>query len=190
MNNLTLQCKTSSIPHPEGSHAAVCLDVIDLGLVETEFQGQRKVVPKVKLVFGTEHKGPDGKQATISKNFTASLHPKAKLCEFLSKWRGRPVAAGEVIELEKLIGVSCNLFISHQQNAVGRTFASIDLVSKPTKKVAPDGTYDPAEMRQRIFELRARDTAARPPGAQAPATAPKPAAASPVATEFDPDVGF
>ena len=31
-------------PHEEGTHAMVCVDVVDLGLVETEFQGVKKMV--------------------------------------------------------------------------------------------------------------------------------------------------
>lgn len=154
--SMVLQCKESSRPHPEGIHPAVCVDVIDLGLVEVEFQGQRRMVNKVKVLFETEQKGEDGKNCTVSKNFTASLHPKAKLAEFLGKWRGRPVVPGEFIDLDKLIGACCTLVISHQQNMVGRTYASIDAVSKPSRKVAPSGQYDPADMRRRIAEAAAR----------------------------------
>ena len=130
MSNMILQCKDSGDfkPHPEGIHPAVCVDVMDLGLVETEFQGQKKMVNKVKITFETEAKTEDGKNCTVSKNFTASLHPKAKLAEFLGKWRGRPVVPGETIDLGKLIGACCTLVISHQQNMVGKTYASIDAV--------------------------------------------------------------
>lgn len=169
---MILQCKEGGdfTPHPEGIHPAVCLDVIDLGLVETEFQGQRRQVNKVKLVFESEQRMEDGKAFTISKNFTASLHPKAKLAEFLGKWRGRPIVPGESIDLAKLIGASCTLVVSHQQNMVGRTYASIDAISKPTRKVTPSGGYDPAAMRQRIAEWKAK---------QQGVTAPPVAAAMP-----------
>ena len=93
----------------------------DTRLVETEFQGQKKMVNKVKLVFESEQKTEDGKNCVVSKNFTASLHPKAKLAEFLGKWRGRPVMPGETIDLAKLLGACCTLVISHQQNLAGKT---------------------------------------------------------------------
>lgn len=201
MNNLTLTCKDSGDfkPHPEGIHPAVCVDVMDLGLVETDFQGVKKMVNKVKLTFETEAKGDDGKPCTVSKNFTASLHPKAKLSEFLGKWRGRQVAPGETIGLDKLIGASCTLVISHQQNLSGKTYAAIDAVSKPTKKVTPSGTYDPAAARQRYADWKAKQ-AVPAPTAAAPVAAPQatsPAAPAPVksgaasaAPDFDPEVGF
>ena len=106
MNNLTLTCKDSGDfkPHPEGIHPAVCVDVMDLGLVETDFQGVKKMVNKVKLTFESEALTEDGKRCTVFRSFSASLHPKSNLSTFLSKWRGRPVAPGESIELQKLIG--------------------------------------------------------------------------------------
>lgn len=201
MNNLTLTCKDSGDfkPHPEGIHPAVCVDVMDLGLVETDFQGVKKMVNKVKLTFESEAKGDDGKPCTVSKNFTASLHPKAKLSEFLSKWRGRQVAPGETIGLDKLIGASCTLVISHQQNLSGKTYAAIDAVSKPTKKVTPSGTYDPAAARQRYADWKAKQAAAPLASSSAPTAAapvapavPSKSSAAPAAPqpEYDPEVGF
>jgi len=207
MSNMVLQCKDSGDfkPHPEGIHPAVCVDVMDLGLVETEFQGQKKMVNKVKLVFESEQKTEDGKaNCTVSKNFTASLHPKAKLAEFLGKWRGRPVNPGETIDLAKLIGACCTLVISHQQNMSGKTYAAIDAVSKPTKRVAPAGTYNPAETRQRYTEWKAKQhggqksavggqpvvAPAATPVAAAPAPAPAAAPQASATADFDPTVGF
>jgi hypothetical protein len=205
MSNMVLQCKDSGDfkPHPEGIHPAVCVDVMDLGLVETEFQGQKKMVNKVKLVFESEQKTEDGKgNCTVSKNFTASLHPKAKLAEFLGKWRGRPVTPGETIDLAKLLGACCTLVISHQQNMSGKTYAAIDAVSKPTKKVTASGTYNPAETRQRFAEWKAKQGGGQKPvGGSQPAatpvaTAPTPAPAAVAApqasvpADFDPEVGF
>jgi hypothetical protein len=204
-------------PHPEGIHPAVCVDVIDLGLVESEFQGQRRLVNKVRLVFETEQRTEDGRNCIITKTFTASLHPKAKLADFLGKWRGRPVVPGESIDLAKLVGANCTLVISHQQNMVGRTYASIDAVSKPTKRVTASGHYDPALARQRIAEWKARESSNQSsvisgrvrPAAEATQSGtnaagggdgagqaqPKSAAAAPAAgatptADFDPEVGF
>lgn len=202
MNNMVLQCKDSGDfkPHPEGIHPAICVDVIDRGLTRKEFQGQERMVNVVQLVFESEQKTEDGKNCTVSKNFTASLHPKAKLADFLGKWRGRPVVPGETIDLSKLIGACCTLVISHQQNMSGKTYASIDAVSKPTKKVTPSGTYDPAATRQRLADWKAKQagapvaSAARPvaPATQAAAPAPSksPAPAPTAPTEYDPEVGF
>jgi hypothetical protein len=210
MNNMVLQCNEGGNfePHPEGIHPAVCVGVLDLGLVETEFQGQRSLKPKVKVTFESEAKTSDGKPCTVSKSFTASLHPKSNLSAFIGKWRGRPVLPGETISLDKLIGACCTLVISHQKNMVGKTYASIDAVSKPTRKVTPSGTYDPEAARQRYADWKAKASAtpanmpahhAAPPVAApratmpaAPANAPSKsgAAVAAPAADFDPEVGF
>jgi hypothetical protein len=200
MSNMVLQCKDSGDfkPHPEGIHPAVCVDVMDLGLVETDFQGVKKMVNKVKITFESEAKTDDGKPCSVFRSFSASLHPKSNLAAFISKWRGRPVAPGESVDLQKMIGASCTLVISHQKNLVGKTYASIDAVSKPTRKVTPSGTYDPAAARQRYADWKAKQQAVPAPNAAAPATqaaAPAPSksaapAATPPPADFDPEVGF
>jgi hypothetical protein len=216
MSNLTLTCKESGDfrPHPEGIYPAVCVDVMDLGLVETEFQGVKKLVNKVKITFETEARMDDGRPFLVSQSFGASLHPKSNLSAFLSKWRGRPVVPGESIQLEeKLIGVCCTLVISHQQARSGKTYASIDAVSKPTKRVAASGQYDPAAARQRYSEWRAKQAGVSPqpssvlrpaeprPGSspvptsegQSKSGAPATAQPGPSRTgqqEYDPEVGF
>lgn len=184
-------------PHPEGIHPAVCVDVIDLGLVKTEFQGETKLQQKIKIVFETEQKAADGSSMTISKNFTASLHPKAQLNKFIAQWRGRPVVIGESIDFDKMVGACCTLVVSHQQNIVGRTYAAIDAVSKPTKKLTPAGTYDKAGVRERSLAWVAKNNGtAQPAQQQQPAKVPSksnaPAKAQPVEDDipFDSEVGF
>ena len=180
----------------------------------TEFQGKRKLVRKLMLVFETEHIGEDGKRGIVTKKFTASLYPNAKLTGFLGQWRGRQIVPGDNVDLKKLPGACCTLVLSHQQSLSGRTYVSIDAVAKATKKVVPSGTYDSAAMRQRIAEWAAKDAAAAQagpaptapapqlmPAAPAPfvpqAVAPAPSksaapAAAPAApaADFDPEVGF
>ena len=184
-------------PHPEGIFPAVCVDVMDLGLMESSFQGVKKLVHKIKIVFESEAVNEKGVRCTVSRSVTASLAPKATLAILLSKWRGRPIGENEKIDLDKLIGAGCTLVVSHQKSADGsKTYANIDAISKPTKKVVPSGTYDPAAARQRFAEWKAKQgpsgpapsrTAAMDDGAgsdlgpvaarpAAPAPAPSPAA--------------
>ena len=157
--SLILECKEGPKPHAEGVFSGVCVDLVDLGVVEDDWNGQRRLVHKLRLLFETEYRDEVGKAGLIAKTFTASLHPKSKLAGFLGAWRGRPVVPGDSVDLKNLVGASCTLVISHRQNLVGRTYASIDAVSKPTRKVAPSGQYDPAETRRRIAEWKVRDAA-------------------------------
>lgn len=154
-------------PHPEGIHPAVLVDVIDLGMVATPYGDK----PKIRFVFESEEKTDDGKMnCTVSRSFTASLNPKANLAKFLGQWRGKPLTIGESIELESLVGKCCTLVINHQTNDEGKTFANITAISKPTKKLAPSGSYDPEAARQRIAEYAAKNGGGKPaPRAAAPA---------------------
>jgi len=167
-------------PHPPGIYPGVCVDVIELGLCRSEFQGQVKMVNKLKLVFETQCKLPDGQTATISKNFTATLHPKGKLTGFLGSWRGRAVSPAEKIDLDALFGASCTLVISSQIGTSGRPYSSIDAVSKPTMQLARSGTYDGKLARQRIAEWQARERGAAPGMAAAGAVAWTRPAAAPI----------
>lgn len=198
------------VPHPEGIFPAVCVDVIDLGQEETEYQGEKRIRNCVRVAFETEAKMDDGKPFFIAKKFTASLHQKAKLAEFIGKWRGRAVEMNESIDLGKLIGASCTLVISQNRNIeTKKIYSGIDAISKPTKKMVPSGHYDPAAARVRINEYRAKKNMpplgtplSTTPKQEAPksAVAPdkddipmdfaaKPAAAGPN-TAFDPELGF
>jgi hypothetical protein len=155
-------------PHPEGIHLAVCVDVIDLGIVDTEYGPK----PKVRLVFETKEKTDEGKHCTIGKQFTASLNPKATLCKFLGSWRGKPIVPNETIDIDGLVGKCCTIVVAQETNDAGKTYANINAVSKPTGKLAPSGDYDPAAARVRMAEWAAKN-----PSKAAPAKAAAPKAA-------------
>lgn len=187
--SLTLTSKETSnyTPPPEGIHSAVCVDLIDLGLMPVEFNGQASMKPKLQLVWELDEKGPDGKHYNVRKSYTASLHPKAGLSKAIGQWRGKPVAVGETIELSKLLGACCTLVLSHQPKRDGTgNYVSIDAISKATKKLAPSGEYDPAAARERMNEWRAKNNLTPLPGTVSEAA---PADAPAQAEEPD-DVGF
>lgn len=137
-------------PMPVGIHNCICVDLIDLGIQATEFGDKHRL----KLVFESSLQKEDGSPMYITKTFNASLHPKASLSEFLSKWRGAAFKDGETFDLELLLGVCATLVISHETNGEGKTYATIDTVIKPTaaSKIEASGTYDPAAARQRIAQ--------------------------------------
>lgn len=151
---------SSYTPAPEGIHSALCVDVIDLGLVETAY-GEK---PKVRLVFELDAKMEDKRPFIQTKSFTASLHQKSTLNGFISKWRGRPITENETVDLDKLLGAQATLVISHvqAQDGSGKVFSSIDAVSKPTKKLTASGEYDPGAARQRIADYKAKQPGTKP----------------------------
>lgn len=119
---------------PEGLHQAVCCDVVDLGLVKTEW-GEK---PKVRIVFqlalinenGSEELNPDfdpPRRFEVRRDFGLSLSEKSLLRPFLESWRGRKFTKEELagFDVEKLLGVNCQLQIIHYITDQGKTFANI-----------------------------------------------------------------
>lgn len=130
---------------PEGQHLAICVDVADLGLVETTYNGEKKMQHKVRLVFELATAKKDGSRFVIGERFTASLHEKAALRKFLQSWRGRAFTPDELkrFDTETLIGANAIVQIVHNTKG-DRTYDNIDAIMKPvrgSRPLAPSGQY-------------------------------------------------
>lgn len=121
-------------PCPAGVHQAVCVDVVDMGLLEVTWNGQTKKQHKVRIVWQVEELMDDGKPFIVQKRYTASLHEKSKLRPELESWRGKAFTEDELREfdLEKLIAANCLLNVAHVQKD-GKTYANVTAVM-PLKK--------------------------------------------------------
>ena len=78
-------------PAPAGVHQAVCVDVVDLGVLDVSWQGQTKRQHKVNLAWQIAEDRDDGKPFLTWNRYTASLHENAKLrdrpvCRLASAW--------------------------------------------------------------------------------------------------------
>lgn len=136
------------IKPPEGSHQAVLVDVIDLGMHENIFNGENKgLVHKCALVWQLDAENPEtNKRFEISKEFTVSMGEKANLRKFLGAWRGKSYSDQEAEEgapLHKLEGVNGIMQIEHKQSKSNpdRTYANIvSLVPlmKSVERIVPE----------------------------------------------------
>ena len=122
-------------PAPEGSYAATCVDVIDLGEKLEQFEGNpAKLVRKVALVYRlAETNEATGEPFDVSKEFTLSMHEKAGLRKHLEAWRGKaysPDAIEQGVALHKLVGQPAFLGIGHKTSKKGREYAVIMSVMK------------------------------------------------------------
>jgi hypothetical protein len=117
-------------PHAAGPHAAVCCDVVDLGVWQDQFPGRPpRDVRKIRLVFQTSEIRADGQRFTVSRMFSASLNEKATLRKFLESWRGRPFTPEELsgFNLVKLIGAPALVQVKHRQKQ-DKTYADVDSI--------------------------------------------------------------
>lgn len=111
-----------------GTHAAVCVDVQNLGLVATAYGAKHKV----RLVWQLDTLDPDaGRRVEVARLYTLSLHERAALRQDLERWRGKKFTDAELdtgFDLEKLLGVNCQLEVSHDLGDNGTTYANVDRV--------------------------------------------------------------
>jgi hypothetical protein len=146
-------------PVPQGTHAAVCYLVADIGMQPTTYGPKHKVVIGFEIPDQIiEYKDKDGndvKKPMIINNFyTASLSSKAILTGDLEGWRGRAFTSEELqgFNLFNVLGKPCVITVVH--NVVGdKTYANIKSVGQVMKgmEVAPATRqlkYSPDEPQQ------------------------------------------
>jgi hypothetical protein len=118
------------VPCPAGTWPAVCVDVVDLGDVYSEWKGEK--VHKIRLVWQINERMPDGRPYLVQKQYTASLHEKASLRKDLASWRGMDFKPEELngFDLENVLGVGCLLSIVQQTGNDGQLYGNVAAVMR------------------------------------------------------------
>lgn len=119
--------ESSFTPAPEGLHQAVCVDVVDLGMQTTPW-GEK---PKVRIVWQIDETNVETrKRFEVRGLYTLSLSDKSNLRKHLEAWRGRKFTADELkgFDLEKLLGVNCQIQIIHNITEKGGVFANVQAI--------------------------------------------------------------
>lgn len=113
-------------PAPAGVHQGVCVDVIDLGVLDVTWQGKSKKQHKINVAWQIAEKRDDGKPFLVFKRYTLSLNEKASLRKDLESWRGKAFTRDEEMgfDVESVIGANCLLNIQHNQVA-DKTYANV-----------------------------------------------------------------
>ena len=134
---------------PEGTHVAVCVSVIDLGLQRSEaFNNEQEKVHIAWEIAG--EKTDDGKPLLVSKRYTSSTNEKAALRKDLESWRGKAFSKAEIesFDIRTILGVPCLLNIVHKTNG-DKTYANVKGVM-----ALPKGTAKPkADTKPVSFDL-------------------------------------
>jgi len=136
-------------PIPEGTYAAICYAVVDLG---THYNERfKKDAHKVLLTWELPEERievtRDGQMLdlprAISRRYTMSLHAKAALRHDLEAWRGKRFTDEELkgFDLSHIVGAACLLGIVHETGKRdGKTYASISsIMALPGAKAAGKG---------------------------------------------------
>ena len=142
------------VPVSAGTHLAVCVDCVDLGLETVEYNGETKLQPKHRLVFevGGEFT-EDGRPMTIGRKVTSSLHEMASLTTILTTWQAPGFTSTTTeYELDDLIGISARLEVVHKKSEdKKRTYAVIDRVY-PTDEVLKASTKNDPETGEPLLD--------------------------------------
>jgi hypothetical protein len=121
-------------PCPEGTHAAVCVDVVDLGMLEVTFAKKTKAQHKIRIVWQIDEARDDGKPHMAMKRYTLSLHEKAALRKDLESWRGKAFTDEQLagFDVEVLLGVGALINVMHNKKD-GETYANVTAIMKLPK---------------------------------------------------------
>ena len=123
-------------PCPGGSHLAVCIDVVDLGLIVSNFGGVSKSQHKIKVVWQVDEMRDDGTPFHASKRYTLSLHEKSSLRKDLESWRGRAFTDDELFgwDVENVLGAPAMIAVV-QEAKNGSIYSNVNAVMRPPKGV-------------------------------------------------------
>lgn len=136
-------------PIPEGSYAAVCVGMVDIGEQITKFEGKEMKKHQIVIVWELPEETieVDGQMVsrTISKTYTASLHERSALRKDLKSWRGREFTEDELegFNLRNILSAPCLLQIIHRVTPDG-SYANISsIMSLPKGMPKPTPTITP-----------------------------------------------
>lgn len=142
----------ASLIAPSGTHVARCYQIVHIGTISDTYQGEQKLVNKVRLNFELPDclhvfNESNGEQPfSIGRDFTVSMHEKSALRQFIQTWLGKPLTDEEAynFDIASMIGQPCMVTVMHRQSANGKTYANIQGISSLMKGlVCPEAINQP-----------------------------------------------
>lgn len=132
-----------------GATIGVCFSIVDLGHQKTNWDGEEKWTPKVRLAFELPDQTIDGevtengkttkvtKPMVVSMELTRSLGERATLRKHLETWRGQAFTSKELaaFNLKNLLGKAAMLTLVRKTSQQGREYCSIQGLAKLPKSV-------------------------------------------------------
>jgi hypothetical protein len=116
---------------PAGTHVARCYQIIHIGTVPDTFQGEDRLVDKVRLVFElpleTADFGKGEQPFSIGRDFTLSMHEKSALRAFVQNWIGEALSDSDAAKFNvgTMIGKEAMVSVMHRAANTGRVYADL-----------------------------------------------------------------
>ena len=130
-------------PAPEGLWPVVCVDIVDRGIVQTQWGPKNKVQFRWQLGESAGVRD-DGQPWLVVRQFNNSLFKLADLCKFLTRWRGMPFTEAQLqqFDLETVLGAVGLANIVHHESDDGTIYANVDtILPLPKQMPKPVGNY-------------------------------------------------
>jgi len=124
-------------PCPEGLFNALCVDVVDMGLMKSQYGDKFKI----KVVWQVEETNPENedKRFTVRQFYTNSDNEKSNLRKMLESWRGQKFTQEQMdnFDVESVVGAPCQVQVVHNLGKEGKTFANAQAVVPAAGGVLP-----------------------------------------------------
>lgn len=127
-----------------GVHFARCFRIVDLGTQTSHFAGEAKAQRKMQLTFELlgDEKQKNGEPFLVSRRFTASMHEKASLRQFVESWLGRRLTGADFqdgFDVSELLNRHAQLNLVEKERD-GKMYMDIQSVTPLPKAVSvPEG---------------------------------------------------
>jgi hypothetical protein len=124
---------------PAGTHVARCYQIIHIGTIFDTYQGEERLVNKVRLVFElpleTSDFGKGEQPFSIGRDFTLSMHEKSGLRAFVQSWLGKSLSDSEAakFDISTLISKEAMVSVMHRAATTGRVYADLKAASPLAK---------------------------------------------------------
>ena len=136
--------KTTTQQTPDTVNA-VCVDVVDLGIVDTPW-GRK---PQVRMVFETDQMNDYGEPRNLIRTFNMHTHEKSALSINVATWNGRNLRQEDEdgqLDLSTLIGQQAHLKLEQTITKNGNAFDKIvEILPAGEVHVSPSGKYRRAD---------------------------------------------
>ena len=124
-----------------GVYAARCIQVVELGTKDNEYQGEVKKRKELVIVWELAELMEDGRPFVVSWRGTNSLSDKSKLLPLLVSWRGKAFTQDELarFEMKNILDKPCMINVSLATSKAGKDYNGvISVMPLPKGMACPD----------------------------------------------------
>jgi hypothetical protein len=113
-----------------GSYPARCIQVVELGTHDKEWEGKSKKVEELMITWEISELMEDGKPFVVNWRGTNSLSDRANLYKMLVAWRGKAFTPEELGEfhLGKLLNATCLISVVTEKGKNGKDYTNVSSI--------------------------------------------------------------